>query len=280
MSVPTVSPRDNERLPLAAVIIVIFVMSWIGTIPQVMASWVGAAALPGYVRLLQLFILAPGFVVLWAAWINRGRAGFRQLLGRLLHWRAAWWIYAAVLLGTPAVVVISVLISNALGYTALTLPGPARALAAFLPTFAVYLLLNTEELAWRGYVLPRMQARWSPLVAALVLGVIWTLFHVPYFLMKGGHPGGYTPLLFALSLLPFSVLLARTFNATAGGVLLPHLLHQSINGWGESLPLLPRFAHSMAPVTISVLILLGLAALVAVVRPPMWRKLPLQPTTR
>ncbi|MFO1507280.1 MAG: hypothetical protein U1F23_09490 [Lysobacterales bacterium] len=46
-----------------------------------------------------------------------------------------------------------------------------------------------------------------------------------------------------LSLLPFSVLLTRTFNAAAGSVLLPHLLHQSINSWGEALPfLLRRFA--------------------------------------
>lgn len=272
MSTPTVTLPNREHLHLATVIVAIFALSWIGTIPQVMASWVGAKAVPGYVRLLQLFILAPGLVALWAAWINGGRAGFRQLLGRLLRWRAAWWIYAGVLLGPPAVAVVSILISNALGYTVLTLPAPAKALAAFAPVFLVYLLLNTEELAWRGYVLPRMQARWSPLVAALVLGVIWTLFHTPYFLMKGGHPGGYTPLLFTLSLLPFSVLLTRTFNATAGSVLLPHLLHQSINSWAEALPFLPRFAGSAAPVAISVVILLALAALAVVTRPPMWLK--------
>jgi membrane protease YdiL (CAAX protease family) len=276
MSTLTVTSCENEKLPVAAVIAIIFVVSWIGTIPQVMASWVGANAVPGYVKLLQFFILAPGVVALWAAWMNGGWAGFRQLLGRLVRWRAAWWIYAAVLLGTPAVIVASVLISNALGFTALTLPAPAQALAAFAPTFLVYLLLNTEELAWRGYVLPRMQSCWSPLVAALVLGAIWTLFHAPYFFMKGGHPGGFTPLLFVLSLLPFSVLLTRTFNATAGSVLLPHLLHQSINSWGESLPFLPRFAHSLAPVTISVTILIVLSALLVVTRPPMWLKLSMQ----
>jgi len=273
MAIPTVIPCEKDKLPLAAVIVAIFVVSWIGTVPQVMASWVGANAVPGYIKLLQFFILAPGVVALWAAWMNGGWAGFRQLLGRVVRWRAAWWIYAAVLLGTPAVVLASVLISNALGFTALALSGPTQVLAGFVPTFLVYLLLNTEELAWRGYVLPRMQSRWNPLVAALVLGAIWTLFHAPYFFMKGGHPGGFTPLLFVLSQLPFSVLLTRTFNAAAGSVLLPHLLHQSINSWGESLPFLPRFAHSLAPLTISVVILIVLSALVVVVRPPMWRKL-------
>lgn len=274
MDTATATPPGRERLPLAGVILMIFVVSWIGTVPQVMGSWVGAKAVPGYVKLLQIFILAPGLVALWAAWMNGGRAGLRQLLGRLVRWRAHWWIYAAVLLGPPAVVLASVLLSNAFGFTALTLPAPAQALAAFAPTFLVYLLLNTEELAWRGYVLPRMQVRWSPLVAALLLGAIWTLFHLPYFLMKDGHPGGFTPLLFLLMLLPFSVLLTRTFNATAGSVLLPHLLHQSINSWAEALPFLPRFTHSLVPLTIGVAIVIALAAIVAVVRPSMWRRLP------
>lgn len=272
VDIHTTIPHEHERLRLATVIVVIFALSWLGTIPQIMASWLGAAAVPGYVKLLQVFIFAPGLVALWAAWVNGGWPGFRRLLGRIVRWRARWWIYVAVLLGPPAVVVASVLASNALGYTALRLPDPARALATFAPIFAVYLLLNTEELAWRGYVLPRMQSSWSPLTAALVLGVIWIFFHAPHFLMKGGHPGGFTPLLFVLSLLPFSVFLTRTFNASAGSVLLTHLLHQSINGWGEALPFLPRFAGSRAPLTISVIIVLGLAALAVVARPPMWRK--------
>ena len=106
-----------------------------------------------------------------------------------------------------------------------------------------------------------------------MLGAIWVLF-LPHFFMKGGHPGGLTPMLFLLGLLPFSVLLTRTFDAAAGSVLLPHLLHQSINSWAEVLPFLPRFTHSLVPLAIGVAIVIALAAIVAVVRPSMWRKLP------
>ena len=67
MDAPTATPSGKERLPVAAVILMIFVVSWIGTVPQVMGSWVGGAkAVPGYVKLLQIFILAPGLVALWA----------------------------------------------------------------------------------------------------------------------------------------------------------------------------------------------------------------------
>jgi membrane protease YdiL (CAAX protease family) len=261
-----------ERFGLPVVIAAIFALSWIGTIPQLLASWHGASSLSLPLQLLQPFILAPGLVALGAAWLNGGWLACRHLLGRLLRWRATPFLYAAVLVGPPALMLGSILLSNALGYTALRLPAASDALAAFMPNFLVYLLLNTEELTWRGYVLPRMQRCWNPLLAALVLGVIWTAFHVPYFFMKGGHPGGYTPLLFVVSLLPMSVLLTRTFNAAAGSVLLPHLLHQSVNAWAEALPYLPRFTGSNAPVAISVAIAFALAVFAIVAWPSMWTR--------
>ncbi|HEU4664323.1 MAG TPA: CPBP family intramembrane glutamic endopeptidase [Dokdonella sp.] len=274
MTSPLVVQAPRERVGLPLMIALVFLLSWPSTIPQVVASWRGAAAVPGWMRWLQLLLVAPGLVAIWAAWANGGGAGARALLGRLLRWRARASVYAAVLLGPPIVMLASIAASRMLGFAGPALPDAGTVAAAFGPTFLVYLLLNTEELAWRGYVLPRLQARWTPLRAALVLGAVWIVFHAPYFFMQGGHPGGYTPWLFVLQLLPVSILLARTFNASAGSVLLPHLLHQSINAWAEALPFLPRFAGSMAPVVASIVIAFAIAGLAIAARPPMWRRLP------
>jgi len=260
----------RERVGLSVVIAALFAFSWIGTIPQLLVSWQGASSLSMPPELMQGFILAPGLVALVAAWLNGGWLACRHLFRRLLRRRAALFLYAAVLLGPPALMLVSILLSNTLGCTALRLPPASGAFAAFLPNFLAHLLLNTEELAWRGYVLPRMQRHWSPLLASLVLGAIWIAFHAPYFFMKGGHPGGYTPLLLVASLLPMSILLTRTFNAAAGSVLLPHLLHQSVNGWAEALPYLPRFAGSSAPLAISATIAFVLALFTIVAWPSMW----------
>lgn len=268
----TVVDGRGERFGLVAVVVVVFALSWLSTIPQIWASWRGAAAVPGWAKLLQIFLIAPGLVAIAAAWINGGRAAGFALLKRLVRWRVSWRLYAAALLGPPLLMIGSIAISNALGLTAITVPPAGDVLAAFVPTFLVYLVLNTEELAWRGYVLPRMQARWTPLTASLVLGVVWTLFHSPYFLMKGGHPGGFTPILFVLTLMPMTIVQTRLFNAAAGSVLLPHLFHQSINAWAEAVPALPRFAHSTAPAAISALLLIATAAVVAVWSPAMWRR--------
>jgi len=262
----------RDRCGLPVVIAAIFATSWLGMLPLLLASWHGAPSQPARLDPLQVFTLAPGLVALAAAWLNGGRPACRHLFGRLLRWRATCSLYGAVLLGPPALVLASILISNGLGYSALRLPSAGDALAALVPDFAVQLLLNTEEFAWRGYVLPRLQRRCSPLLASLLLGVICAVLHAPYFFLRGGHPAGFTPWLFVAALLPLSVLLTRTFNAAAGSVLLPHLLHQSLNAWTEVLPYLPRCAGSDAPVTISVLIACVLAAFAVIVWPSMWTR--------
>jgi membrane protease YdiL (CAAX protease family) len=35
-----------------------------------------------------------------------------------------------------------------------------------------------EELGWQGFVFERLLGRWNALQAALILGVIWALWHI------------------------------------------------------------------------------------------------------
>jgi uncharacterized protein len=269
----TVGPDPaTEKLGLWTVVTLIFVISWPSVLPQIVASWKGAAAVPGWMKLLQFLLVAPGLVAIAAAAANGGWPGAKSLLMRIVRWRASSALYAAVLLGPPAVVWLASWISSELGFMTRNVMNVSGIAAAFIPSFLMYFVLNTEELAWRGYVLPRMQARWSPLKASLILGVIWTFFHAPYFLMKGGHPGGVTPLLFVVMVMSLTVVMTHIFNASAGSVLLPHLFHQSVNAWVEAIPFLPRFAESRWPLIIAVGAL-SLIALTLLFRPDMRRKL-------
>jgi CAAX protease family protein len=258
----------TEKLGLWAVIALVFLFSWPSAIPQIMASWKGAAAVPGWVKALQFLIIAPALVVIAAAWINGGWPAARALLGRIIRWRAAPFLYVAVLLGPPLVIWSCAWLSKQLGLMDRDVTNVPAILSAFAPSFLVYLLLNTEEIAWRGYVLPRMQAWWTPLRASLVLGVTWTAFHVPYFFMKGGHPGGLTPLLFIVMVMSMTIVMTSVFNASAGSVLLPHLFHQSVNAWVEVIPSLPRFTGSRWPFVFGVIVLL-ICAIALAMRPAM-----------
>ena len=50
-----------------------------------------------------------------------------------------------------------------------------------------------EELGWRGYVLDRLQATRSALTATLILGVVWSLWHLPLFFIPDSFQANQAP---------------------------------------------------------------------------------------
>ena len=81
--------------------------------------------------------------------------------------------YIPVVLLMPAVTGLAYGLMYATGRA--VRPPVAPALALF-PIFLIAAL--GEELGWSAYALDPMQRRWTPLRAALLLGVIWALWHV------------------------------------------------------------------------------------------------------
>jgi membrane protease YdiL (CAAX protease family) len=93
----------------------------------------------------------------------------------------------------------------------------------------------SEEFGWRGYVLPRFQARWSALVSSLVLGAIWASWHTQFFtgLVLGGSSGGAGTGAdawdWALGMVMTSIFMTWIFNNTKGSVLAAVLFHAMLN---------------------------------------------------
>jgi membrane protease YdiL (CAAX protease family) len=96
-------------------------------------------------------------------------------------------------------------------------------------------LINGEEFGWRGFALPRLQAKYSALASSLILGCVWVLFHLPLFFTRGGGVGGNmssTPFLaFALYILSGTVLVTWIYNNTRGSMLFAYLMHAAFNTW-------------------------------------------------
>jgi len=42
-----------------------------------------------------------------------------------------------------------------------------------------------EEPGWRGYAPPKLQCMVGPFRATILLGLVWALWHLPLFLVKG-----------------------------------------------------------------------------------------------
>jgi membrane protease YdiL (CAAX protease family) len=88
-----------------------------------------------------------------------------------------------------------------------------------------------EELGWRGFALPRLLERHSPLKAGITLGVIWDFWHLPLWITSG-----YTSvnlllycLYFSIGIISLSVLMTWIFCRTSNSLVPMVVTHFSFN---------------------------------------------------
>ena len=143
--------------------------------------WILGAAvkfelLPG-LPIAAFAIICPTLAAGVLSFRQGGWVQLRRLLGRALDFKKASWRLFVVALINPALFGLAFLVSRLLG-GGLPDPdfAPTRALmllALFLPTALL------EELGWSGYALDHLQVRHSQLVAGLILGLFWAVWHLP-----------------------------------------------------------------------------------------------------
>ncbi len=101
----------------------------------------------------------------------------------LFHWRVAprWYLFA---IGVPIALAVLVTAEFAVFGKALDWSLLDNRLIAFLPALLVTALVGggNEEPGWRGFAMPRLQDRYSPVRSTLVLGVLWAPWHLPILL--------------------------------------------------------------------------------------------------
>ena len=100
--------------------------------------------------------------------------------------------------------------------------------------FFIVGIINGEELAWRGFGLPRLQTKYNALTASLILGVIWSVFHLPlFFTLTGSSQSDWSFTNFLVTTVALTVLYTWMYNNTGGSVLLAYLFHASANTWTQ-----------------------------------------------
>lgn len=217
-------------------IILMFLFTW----PIDLAN---AGLMPFQVPFLLYLFLGWGFILaaVLMTWLTLGRAAVGVLLRRYLMWRVGWRWYLALLI-VPATMIASVFVYAALSGRAADFsqvmadnirPEGFSRLAFLLPFLLIELIANGEEIGWRGYVLPRLQARYAVVAASLITGVIWALWHIPKFL---NHWDWTYFALFMVDTIAKSVLLAWMYNGTRGSLLMVVLAHGFWNTTSIFLP--------------------------------------------
>jgi membrane protease YdiL (CAAX protease family) len=124
-----------------------------------------------------------------------------------------------------------------------------------------------EEFGWRGLLLDRLQARFSPLWASVMTGLAWGFWHFPLFFMPRLEMYYQRPIWgLLLSTVLVSILMTAVFNRTGGSIFMALLLHTSFNWSHYAFPALESDTASLI-----LFALMGLSAAWFIWRQRMWQ---------
>jgi hypothetical protein len=222
--------------------------------PDRLVSWFGPISNSN--PLFYLAVYAPSLSGLIVTACADGIPGLRDMFTRLLRWRVGLRWYLTVLLGMPALIVGSALLSGWFDGDPLKFVRGHWHLALY--PMLTSLVLDPgplgEELGWRGFALPRLLKNRSALSASLILGLIWGIWHLPAFFIQGLPQNQFSLPAFLVGCVMLSVLMTWVFQHTAGSILFAILIH-----WLFNADFLPRGTLPAMAVILSVAALIVVA---------------------
>jgi len=225
-----------QNHPLFFFFLLSYMGSWIVSLPYVLSVW---GVLSGDYRfgLMLKQWTGPALAAIIMTRVMEGKPGRYHLQQSIKHWRAGWKWYLFILLGIPVLILLGVIIQS--GALAHFQGVPLKILVSY-PVYFVTVFIGVglpEEIGWRGFALPRMQARYGPLWGSMLLGVLWALWHLLYFLTPdhgGGPDANFAAFLanfsiFFLMVIALAIIFTWVFNHTKGSIFIASLMHSAID---------------------------------------------------
>ena len=170
--------------------------------------------------------------------ITEGKPGVKSLWKRFWNRNLSWKWLLVLLLFFPFKNLV-------LRFSAQVFSGTAQPVLSLLdqpwlilPPFIASILHGglSEEFGSRGYALPRFQAKFNALTAALLLGLIEGCWHIPLVFMPGDQRSGMLIPLLVFPYFATGIFRAWIFNNTGGSLLAAVLFHAAGNTSGEVIP--------------------------------------------
>jgi uncharacterized protein len=177
-----------------------------------------------------LMVLAPVTAAAILIYREHKYAGVKQLLERAFDFKrvtAKIW-YVPTLLLMPCIMVLSFVALCLMGVPVPVPPFSVSSVGTILIMFVVFFVAALcEELGWSGYALDPLQERFGALEAALLIGMVWAVWH-------------FIPLLqvprslvfiawWSLGTVASRVIIVWLYNNTGKSVFIATLFHTMIN---------------------------------------------------
>lgn len=217
------------RHPIAGYFGLTFLISWSGALAVAAPHLFRHEPLPKLTGILMFpaMLLGPSVSGIVLTRLVNGASGLRDLWSRMVlaPSPARWYLALAI----PPVLILGILAL----LTRLLSPAYAPNLFLIGALFGIPAGV-LEEVGWMGYAFPKMRASATPLVASVLLGLLWAAWHLPVVNFLGTaapHGAFWFPyfLAFGAAMTAMRVLIGWIYVNTKS-VLLAQIMHISSTG--------------------------------------------------
>jgi len=218
--------------------LITFTFTWFFWLLAVLAS-ADILILP-FKKIILVGIGAHGPLVsaLWLSGKSDGWKGIKKLVRSGFNLRLSLWNWLVIILLPIVLAGIAMRWNMSLNHY-----HPDESLISqpllILPMFFFMFFLGgsvQEEFGWRGFALPRLMMRRTPFISALVLGLIWGIWHLPLFYISSLSQTYMNFGVFMILTLCFSVIMTVFYLSSGRNLFTALLFHTSVN---TSLSLFP-----------------------------------------
>ncbi len=183
--------QSIARHPVLAFLIILYPLSWVLFIPDLLGKSgfsVIPVDIPAQVGILLVTIFGLTGAAFFVTRVADGKTGTRDLRRRYYQFRAGPHWYLLAILGPPALLLLAGLAIH--GTNALSPIGKnfVQIPTTYLLNVVLIAILISlwEEGGWMAFMTARLQRRWGPVVASLIVAPCFGFLHFPLFFVTGG----------------------------------------------------------------------------------------------
>ncbi|MFX1380718.1 MAG: CPBP family intramembrane glutamic endopeptidase [Promethearchaeota archaeon] len=219
-----------KKYPLLSYFFIAWIATWLLVLPLVLT---GLGILSVNINWHFLGPLGPTISAIIVISVSNKKEGLKKLKDSIIKWRIGifWILFSALLM--PAFLVLTILLNFA--FTGNLIDLGAYLLGngvSSLPSLLIWIWVGAisygifEEIGWRGYALPKLQEKYSPLTSTIILFIGWGIWHAPMFFYRFS-----IDVLFGwlYGLFLGAIILTFIYNSTKGSTFAAILFHISNN---------------------------------------------------
>lgn len=221
--------------------------------------------------IVQIGSFAPSVVAVILTLIYGSRKNLKEFLKSGVSIKFNIKLYFYMLLLMPCILFVSYIFTKLIWNLEIDLPLLENPMLIVVAFFYILLLGGPlgEEFGWRGFALNRLLYIYNPMVSSLILGIIWSIWHLPLFFIDGTVQQSINFIGYTIITILFSILITVLFMKTNFSVFSAIIIHTTSN---LSYGIFPIFTTLQGGINILFLMLLATVIILILNRDIMFKK--------